>query len=132
MEISLTEKLAIKFTEIIEVCIAFLLKSVVLSNIIWLKHLLSSFRFAVLGLGDSSYAKFNYAAKKLFRRLSNLGGSSLLPVGLADDQHDLGADAVIDPWILQLWDCLLKELPLPAGFTVNSDIKISPRYIDLC
>ncbi|XP_034233950.1 NADPH-dependent diflavin oxidoreductase 1 [Thrips palmi] len=89
---------------------------------------LRSLKFAVLGLGDSSYAKFNYAAKKLFRRLSNLGGTSLLPLGLADDQHDLGADAVIDPWISQLWDCFLRELPLPPGLTVNPDIKISPRW----
>lgn len=89
---------------------------------------LQSLKFAVLGLGDSSYAKFNYAAKKLFRRLLNLGGTSLLPVGLADDQHDLGADAVIDPWISQLWDCLLKELPLPAGYTVNANTKICPRW----
>ena len=28
---------------------------------------------AVLGLGDSSYCKFNYVAKRLYRRLTNLG-----------------------------------------------------------
>ncbi|XP_034785516.1 NADPH-dependent diflavin oxidoreductase 1 isoform X6 [Pan paniscus] len=46
--------------------------------------------FAVLGLGDSSYAKFNFVAKKLHRRLLQLGGSALLPVCLGDDQHELG------------------------------------------
>ncbi|XP_016283590.2 NADPH-dependent diflavin oxidoreductase 1 isoform X3 [Monodelphis domestica] len=46
--------------------------------------------YAVLGLGDSSYAKFNFVAKKLHRRLLQLGGSALLPIGLGDDQHDLG------------------------------------------
>lgn len=75
---------------------------------------------AVLGLGDSSYPKsvllllmlpvltlhiqshavlttppaspprFNFVAKKLHKRLLQLGAKALLPVGLADDQHDLG------------------------------------------
>jgi len=34
--------------------------------------------------------RFNFVAKKLYKRLLMLGGQSLLPVGLADDQHDLG------------------------------------------
>lgn len=34
---------------------------------------LVSLEFAVLGLGDSSYAKFNYVAKRLHRRLQGLG-----------------------------------------------------------
>ncbi|KAL2782292.1 NADPH-dependent diflavin oxidoreductase 1 isoform d [Daubentonia madagascariensis] len=46
--------------------------------------------FAVLGLGDSSYAKYNFVAKKLHRRLLQLGGSALLPLCLGDDQHELG------------------------------------------
>ena len=33
----------------------------------------SQLYFSVLGLGDSSYAKFNYVAKRLFRRLEGLG-----------------------------------------------------------
>uniref|UniRef100_A0A672LQW2 NADPH dependent diflavin oxidoreductase 1 n=1 Tax=Sinocyclocheilus grahami TaxID=75366 RepID=A0A672LQW2_SINGR len=45
---------------------------------------------AVLGLGDSSYPKFNFVAKKLHKRLLQLGANMLLPVGLANDQHDLG------------------------------------------
>lgn len=34
--------------------------------------------------------RFNFVAKKLHKRLLQLGGSILLPVGLADEQHDLG------------------------------------------
>ena len=34
---------------------------------------LSDVRFAVLGLGDSSYAKYNFIAKKLHKRLLTLG-----------------------------------------------------------
>lgn len=89
---------------------------------------LQQLKFAVLGLGDSSYAKFNYAAKKLYRRLLNLSATPLLPLGLADDQHDLGSDAIVDPWISQLWECLLKEEPLPHGLLPSSDTKIAARW----
>ena len=38
----------------------------------------------------SSLHRFNFVAKKLHRRLLQLGGSALLPVCLGDDQHELG------------------------------------------
>uniref|UniRef100_A0A8C3X116 NADPH-dependent diflavin oxidoreductase 1 n=1 Tax=Catagonus wagneri TaxID=51154 RepID=A0A8C3X116_9CETA len=57
--------------------------------------------FAVLGLGDSSYAKFNFVAKKLHRRLLQLGASALLPVCLGDDQHELGWPAKFSLQFLQ-------------------------------
>nr|XP_054769944.1 NADPH-dependent diflavin oxidoreductase 1-like [Lytechinus pictus] len=79
---------------------------------------LTQLRFSVLGLGDSSYPKFNYVAKKLFRRLVQLGASSLIPPGLGDDQHDLGPDAVIDPWLDTLWKELLSFYPLPSGLEI--------------
>lgn len=34
--------------------------------------------------------RFNFVAKKLHRRLLQLGASALLPVCLGDDQHELG------------------------------------------
>ncbi|XP_037349979.1 NADPH-dependent diflavin oxidoreductase 1 [Talpa occidentalis] len=74
--------------------------------------------FAVLGLGDSSYPKFNFVAKKLHRRLLQLGGSALLPVGLADDQHELGPDAAIDPWLQDLWEKVLGLHPVPSDLGV--------------
>lgn len=69
--------------------------------------------FAVLGLGDSAYTKFNFVAKKLHRRLLQLGGSALLPVCLGDDQHELGPDAAIDPWLGALWEKVLELYPVP-------------------
>ncbi|XP_008052870.2 NADPH-dependent diflavin oxidoreductase 1, partial [Carlito syrichta] len=71
--------------------------------------------FAVLGLGDSSYAKFNFVAKKLHRRLLQLGAGALLPVCLGDDQHELGPDAAIDPWLQDLWERVLGLHPPPPG-----------------
>jgi len=63
---------------------------------------LANQRFGVLGLGDSGYPKFNLVAKKLSKRLVQLGGMQILNPGLCDDQHDLGPDFVIDSWLGKL------------------------------
>ncbi|XP_073908841.1 NADPH-dependent diflavin oxidoreductase 1 isoform X3 [Castor canadensis] len=106
--------------------------------------------FAVLGLGDSSYTKFNFVAKKLHRRLMQLGGSALLPACLGDEQHELGPDAAIDPWMGDLWEKVLElypvphdlamippGVPLPSRFTfqflqdVSSTVSEEPRVASL-
>ncbi|XP_059406597.1 NADPH-dependent diflavin oxidoreductase 1 isoform X1 [Carassius carassius] len=85
---------------------------------------------AVLGLGDSSYPKFNFVAKKLHKRLPLLGANMLLPVGLADDQHDLGPDGVIDPWLISFWQKTLSLYPPPAGLApLREEEKLPPRYV---
>lgn len=52
--------------------------------------LLEGMDYAVFGLGDTAYEKFCWAAKKLARRLENLGGRELCPRGEGDEQHPLG------------------------------------------
>lgn len=47
---------------------------------------LSDTSFAVFGLGDSGYVQYNVVAKKLDRRLQQLGGIRLIAKGLGDDQ----------------------------------------------
>lgn len=42
---------------------------------------LRGMKFAVLGLGDSSYAKFNFVAKRLNKRLQQLGAEEIIPIG---------------------------------------------------
>lgn len=44
-------------------------------------------KFGVLGLGDSSYAKFNFVSKKLHKRLLQLGAEPLLDVGMYAVPH---------------------------------------------
>ena len=52
----------------------------------------------------------------------------MLEIGLADDQHDLGSDAVVDPWISNLCEKLCNLYPLPAGVRpVSEDELCSPR-----
>lgn len=76
--------------------------------------------FAVLGLGDSSYQLFNFTAKRLNKRLVRLGATAFHPLGLADDQHELGFDGVADPWVSSLFDKLLEKFPLPDGVDLLS------------
>lgn len=84
----------------------------------------------MLGLGDSSYIKFNFAAKRLHKRLLQLGGQTLIPLGLGDDQHDLGYDATVDPWIESLWEELLFVHPLPENVKpLDKNDIIKPRYL---
>jgi sulfite reductase alpha subunit-like flavoprotein len=46
--------------------------------------------FAVFGLGDTSYEKFCWPAKKLARRMNSLGAAEMCEHGEGDDQHQLG------------------------------------------
>ncbi|HET6912485.1 MAG TPA: assimilatory sulfite reductase (NADPH) flavoprotein subunit [Rhodanobacteraceae bacterium] len=55
---------------------------------------LPDLRFAVLGLGDSSYPQFCAVARKLDERLAELGATRLLARGDAD----LDIDTVAEPW----------------------------------
>ncbi|KAM4019635.1 NADPH-dependent diflavin oxidoreductase 1 isoform 2-T2 [Anomaloglossus baeobatrachus] len=91
--------------------------------------------YAVLGLGDSSYAKFNFVAKKLHKRLQHLGANPIQSPALGDDQHDLGPDAVLEPWLNELWDKVVSLYPHPPGVTTISDLimlppKFSLRFLD--
>lgn len=58
---------------------------------------LPELRYAVLGLGDSSYADFCGIARRLDARLAELGAQRLFEPGLAD----LDIDTVADPWRTQ-------------------------------
>lgn len=90
--------------------------------------ILQNLKYGVLGLGDSSYSKFNFAAKKLNKRLAQLGGKELLPIGLADDQHNLGIDAVVDPWIKKLWEEIVNIFEISIEDKINEENLIIERY----
>ncbi|WVZ68934.1 hypothetical protein U9M48_017805 [Paspalum notatum var. saurae] len=67
---------------------------------------LEGIHYAVFGLGDSGYQKYNFAAKKLDRRLLHLGAEPVVGIGLGDDQHPSGYEGALDPWLLSLWKSL--------------------------
>lgn len=90
--------------------------------------MLQNLRYAVLGLGDSSYQKFNFAARKLDKRIAQLGGKELLPIGLADDQHNLGADTVVDPWIKNMWNEIANIFGISIKDNIDKEHSIIERY----
>ncbi|OAG32596.1 hypothetical protein NEDG_02178 [Nematocida displodere] len=54
--------------------------------------------FAVVGLGDSSYRKFNYAGKRLFNRMEQLGSLSLAQRCDCDDMDPQGVYTALGAW----------------------------------
>lgn len=72
---------------------------------------LEGLRFAVLGLGDSSYAKFCEIGRVLDARLAGLGGTRLAPLGEAD----VDIDTVAGPWRADLLRTLEALRPADAG-----------------
>ena len=51
---------------------------------------LEDVRYAAFGLGDSSYPKYNWVAKKFTRRMQSLGAKEILERGEGDDQNEFG------------------------------------------
>ena len=90
-------------------------------------------RFAVFGLGDSTYEKYNAAARMLHARLVALGASPLPgDAGLAgaDACSPRGTYGDASAWITDhLWPAVLSLHPLPAGFVVDDSPRLEqPRF----
>ncbi|KAK2972456.1 hypothetical protein RJ640_003882, partial [Escallonia rubra] len=68
-------------------------------------------QYAVFGLGDSCYPQFNLVAKKLDKRLSDLGAEPIAERGLGDEQHSSGYESDLDPWMSSLWNTLYQKNP---------------------
>jgi len=72
---------------------------------------LDGLRFAVLGLGDSSYAKFCEIGRLIDARLAELGGTRLGALGEAD----VDIDTVAVPWRAEMLRALEALRPAKAG-----------------
>ncbi|GES58001.1 NADPH-dependent FMN/FAD containing oxidoreductase [Aspergillus terreus] len=92
--------------------------------------LLSGVRFASFGLGDSSYPKFNWAARKLYKRLRQLGATEIYPCGEADQQHAEGLEGTFIPWMTDFRKHLLEQYPLPPGQDpIPDDVQLPPKWV---
>lgn len=80
-------------------------------------NLLINLKFFMIGLGDSSYEKFNFTAKKLFKRFIQLGANSQIDLCLCDDQHSNGIEAAYSRWITQFWETVNSNFDLKANRT---------------
>ncbi|CAI0451097.1 unnamed protein product [Linum tenue] len=97
------------------------------------KSWLEGVHYAVFGLGDSGYQKFNFVAKKLDRRLHDLGASAIVERGLGDDQHPSGYEGALDPWMTSLWRVLYQINPTffphgPDYIPPTSQLLDQPKY----
>jgi sulfite reductase alpha subunit-like flavoprotein len=68
---------------------------------------LGHLEFSVFGLGDSSYEKYNAAARRLRQRLLQLGATEIAPIGLGDDQARYGYLQAFDIWMKSLIDVFI-------------------------
>ncbi|KAJ5099827.1 Oxidoreductase FAD/NAD(P)-binding [Penicillium argentinense] len=91
---------------------------------------LNGVNFTTFGLGDSSYPKFNWAVRKLYKRLIQLGGNDIYPTGEADQQHPEGLEGTFIPWATDFRKHLMGTHPLPAGeHPIPDDVQLPPKWI---
>ncbi|MEA9556669.1 assimilatory sulfite reductase (NADPH) flavoprotein subunit [Xanthomonas nasturtii] len=88
---------------------------------------LPELKYAVLGLGDSSYAEFCGIARRIDDRLAELGASRVQPRGEAD----LDIDSIADPWRAQALKHAreqLKSAPHSATVTPLRSNPVAPVW----
>lgn len=76
--------------------------------------------YAVFGFGDSRYEKFNYVARTVDARLTQLGAQRLLPLALGDDSKPNSFYSDYEQWV-QKW---IEETPITSWvppFTLVSE-----------
>jgi sulfite reductase (NADPH) flavoprotein alpha-component len=87
---------------------------------------LPGLRFAVLGLGDSSYPQFNATGRQLDSRLAELGAQRLFERGEAD----LDVETVATPWLSRALDAAAATLksvaPLASVTPLRPAAAVSP------
>ncbi|KAI0144677.1 riboflavin synthase domain-like protein [Xylariaceae sp. FL1272] len=90
---------------------------------------LNQVKFTSFGLGDSSYTQFNWAARKLHKRLETLGAIEFLTRGEADERHEDGIDGTFIPWCSSLRTYLENTYPLPPGVQpIARDTLLAPKF----
>lgn len=90
---------------------------------------LASVRYTCFGLGDSTYVKFNWAARKLIKRLEQLGAASFYQNAEADEQFDDGIEGAFSNWAEPLQKHMIAEYPLPPGLEpIPEDQVLPPRW----
>ena len=86
--------------------------------------------FTTFGLGDRSYPKYNWAARKLHKRLAQLGAVEIYPRGEADEQHEEGLDASFVPWSTGLKSHLISRFPLEEGLSpIPEHALLEPKWL---
>ena len=84
------------------------------------RDFLADVNYVVVGLGDSSYPKFNWAARKLAKRLKQLGAREIVEACEADEQDDEGTDGVFLEWLDGFKSSISTQYPLQGEMLQQS------------
>ncbi|KAI5686502.1 Flavodoxin [Leishmania braziliensis] len=80
-------------------------------------------QYAIFGLGDSLYLKFNQMAKMVHNRLQQLGGTPIVMRGLGDESDAKGIEETLQPWLAELW----KALERPGKYVAAAGVSAYPQ-----
>jgi len=78
--------------------------------------------YALLGLGDTNYSNFCNSAKRLDRKLVDLGSIPICPKGMADD--GTGLEEVVEPWIDNLFEILENFVECDQAKKAEFELKV--------
>ncbi|GAA5889058.1 hypothetical protein JCM16303_002173 [Sporobolomyces ruberrimus] len=95
------------------------------------RDFLEDLDYAVFGLGDSSYPKYNWVAKKFSRRMETLGAREIIQRGEGDDQNEFGVESTFPAWSKKLFERLQAAFPPPPGFKPLSSDSLPPPSVTL-
>lgn len=97
--------------------------------------LLKDTKFAVFGLGDSSYVYFNESAKKFYNRFKELGGATVSNLGMGDEKDEDHYETRWNEWLPELWNELGTPPPsmelLPPSYAVSVEESTSVAAPDV-
>jgi pyruvate dehydrogenase (NADP+) len=86
-------------------------------------------KFAVMGLGDSSYFFFCQAAKMVESKLLELGAERILDLGTGDDSAEEGMEQGLAEWKNKVWPALEVEAPKEVPHIIPVKVEYSPKAI---
>ena len=87
--------------------------------------LLSNVTYAVLGLGDSNYTKYQYIPKQIDDIFTKMGAKKFYKRGEADEA--VGLENVVEPWIINLFP-ILEKLITDTSNQINN-VNISNQNV---
>lgn len=92
---------------------------------------LSNLGFPAFSLGDRAHIKFNHAARPLKRRIAELGGYSVFPIGVGDCSEEYGHNDHLIPWQEQIVKCVCFDKPVLSVITAVGTGKPTAR-VNVC
>lgn len=90
------------------------------------EKLLENLHFSAFGLGDSSYPRYQWAIRKIHKRLLQLGAKEFFARGEGDEMSPDGVDAMFEHWA----NLLIEKLAAEWDVGEETDLKtlMAPRH----